>query len=300
MSIDARRRYASATFVTLLILSITWPSPIVSANRLWLGLDLAIDQHSFLGREAPSWDVVFWCLAGLFALAILHSGDLREWRFAVSGAVAWNPGALAGRRTQWVAGVVVFALTVTLTWFLLDIPAVIVAETLRAEDTRMLIRYTNRLGGGFNPPMMVIFFALAGLAYRAPHWVRYALAMAMAGLGAGAVAHILKFSVGRTRPEVWLGAFHYARGAANSFPSGHTIGAFAIAGVLLFASRSLPLRVVALLLAVAVGAARILAFRHWTSDVVASALLGLAAAWVAVRITEPSAREQGPSSGADR
>ena len=73
MSIDAKRGYASAAFVTLLILSVFWPSPIVSSNHLWFGQDLSIDELSFLGREAPSWDVVFWCLAGLLALAIVQT-----------------------------------------------------------------------------------------------------------------------------------------------------------------------------------------------------------------------------------
>ena len=88
--------------------------------------------------------------------------------------------------------------------------------------------------------------------------------------------------VGRTRPELWLGAFHWMRGSANSFPSGHTVGAFAIGGVLMLASRSVPLRLVAFFLAIGVACARVLAFRHWPSDVVASASLGLLSAWVAI------------------
>src|SRR5215210_1863143 len=81
IAVEARRRYASAAFVALLILSVFWPSPIVSFNRLWLERDVAVDELSFLGREAPSWDVVFWCAAGLLLLAIVQSAvgfDLRE------------------------------------------------------------------------------------------------------------------------------------------------------------------------------------------------------------------------------
>ena len=63
--------------------------------------------------------------------------------------------------------------------------------------------------------------------------------------------------------------------------------------MIVFASRSLPFRVVAFLIAVAVGLSRILAFRHWTSDVLASALIGLAIAWAAtrsvIRVTTPAA-----------
>src|SRR5581483_6217083 len=78
MSIDAKRRIASAFFVALLILSVFWPSPVVEANHLCCNAPLSVDDLSFLGREAPSWDVVFWCIAGLFALAMLQ--DIREFR----------------------------------------------------------------------------------------------------------------------------------------------------------------------------------------------------------------------------
>jgi undecaprenyl-diphosphatase len=110
--------------------------------------------------------------------------------------------------------------------------------------------------------------------------VSYAIAMALAGLGAGLLAQIIKHLVGRARPELWLGPTHYAPGSSTSFPSGHTVGAFALAGVLIFGSRSPLLRVVAFALAAGVGLSRVLAFRHWTSDVTASAVIGLVSAWI--------------------
>lgn len=293
MSIDGRRRYAAAAFITLLLVSIFWPSPIVSSNRLWIEGDLAIDEISFLGREAPSWDVVFWCLAGILTLAILQSGDLDGWRARLRGAATWKHRRLAGRRSRLVAGTLAGALLVAATWMLLDAPVLAFAELIQSDTVETLIRLTNRLGGGMNPPMIVIFFVVAGLAYRSQPWVFYGLAMTVASLSAGAVAHILKYFVGRTRPELWLGPFHYARGSANSFPSGHTVGAFALAGVLFFASRNLALRIIAIVLAAGVGISRILAFRHWTSDVVASACLGLLFAWVAVTVM---AREESSGS----
>ena len=71
--------------------------------------------------------------------------------------------------------------------------------------------------------------------------------------------------------------------AASSFPSGHTVGAFALAGVLVFLSPSMALRVMAFLLAAGVGLSRVLAFRHWPSDVAASAAAGLIVAWIVTR-----------------
>jgi undecaprenyl-diphosphatase len=131
-----------------------------------------------------------------------------------------------------------------------------------------------------NPVMVVAFFLIAGTAYRERRWVAYAIAMAIAGLGAGILAQIVKPLVGRARPELWLGPMHYAPGSSTSFPSGHTVGAFALAGVLVFSSRSVTLRVIAFVLAAGVGLSRVLAFRHWPSDVTASAMIGLVTAWV--------------------
>src|SRR5947207_11057367 len=80
MSIDAKRRLAAAAFVALLLLSVFWPEPIVDVNRLCCHALLGVDDLSFLGREAPSWDVAFWCLAGLFALALMHpTGERRDY-----------------------------------------------------------------------------------------------------------------------------------------------------------------------------------------------------------------------------
>lgn len=278
MSIDAKRRYAAAAFLTLLILSVFWPSPIVSINRLWLEQPLGVDELSFLGRESPSWDVVFWCIAGLLLLAILQSAEGRDVREPLR-----QLRAVRIERAQWrhaLVGVVGALVVTALTFFLLDGPMLMWAEGVQSERTEDVIRILNRFGGGMNPVLVVSFFLIAGIAYLERRWVSYAIAMAIAGLVAGTAAQIVKLLVGRARPELWLGPAHYAPGSSTSFPSGHTVGAFALAGVLLFRSRSVALRVTAFLLAAAVGLSRILAFRHWTSDVVASACIGLVAAFV--------------------
>jgi len=278
MSIDSKRRYAAAAFVTLLILSVFWPSPIVSINRLWLGEKLAVDELSFLGRQAPSWDVVFWCIAGLLLLAIVHSAEGRDFREPVRQlrALRIKRDAWRGGAIRLLAGIVVTALV----FLFVDAPMLAWAEGVQSDLTENVIRIVNRLGGGMNPVMIVCFFLIAGVAYVQRRWVSYAVAMALAGLVAGTAAQIVKLAVGRARPELWLGPAHYAPGSSTSFPSGHTVGAFALAGVLVFGSPNKGLRAMAFVLAAAVGMSRILAFRHWTSDVVASAVIGLVMAWM--------------------
>ena len=282
MSIVAKRRYASAAFVTLLILSVYWPSPVVSANRLWLDAPLSVDELSFLGREAPSWDVVFWFFAGVLLLLIVQSAESSDVREPLR-----QLRAIRFERHLWrhvIVGLIAGAIATTLVWLLVDMPMLAWAEGVQSDSTEDVIRIVNRFGGGMNPVLIVAFFLIAGIAYLQPRWVSYAIAMGIAGLGAGIAAQIIKHLVGRARPELWLGPSHYAPGSSTSFPSGHTVGAFALAGVLIFGSRSTTLRVISLLLAIAVGLARVLAFRHWTSDVTASAIVGLLAAWIALSV----------------
>jgi membrane-associated phospholipid phosphatase len=287
MSIEDKRRYAAAAFVTLLLLSVFWPSPVVSSNRLWYGERFAVDELSFLGREAPSWDVVFWFFAGLLLLFMLQSAESHAFREAVR--VRFQRPSLVRALLALLAGA---ALTAGV-WLLVDRPMMAWAEGVQSDFTESAIRIVNRFGGGMNPGLIVLFFLIAGVAYRQQRWVAYAIAMGISGLAAGLLAQIVKHLVGRARPELWLGPAHYAPGSSTSFPSGHTVGAFALAGVLVFASRNAPLRVISFALAAAVGLARILAFRHWPSDVMASAAIGLVTAWVVTAAISSAAVPEG-------
>jgi undecaprenyl-diphosphatase len=256
-------------FIALLVLSVWWPSPIVSVNRLCCNASLGIDELSFLGRESPSWDVAFWWIAILFALLLLQDArdfgavreEIRDVR--VSGGIGIAVAALAA------------AVLVAVIWFSADAPVTAWAERINSDELESWIRIANRFGGGMNPVMIIAFFLLAGMAYADRRWIRHAIQMTIAGATAGILVQILKLAVGRTRPELWLGPFHHARASASSFPSGHTVGAFALAGVLILGAESRTLRVIAALLAFAVALSRVLAFRHWTSDVAASAAIGL-------------------------
>lgn len=276
MSTRSKRHIAAAAFIVLLVAAIFWPRPALVINDVCCHATLTVDDDSFLGREAPSWDVLFWCIAGVVLIAVVQTADSRD--FAEPWRVARASRLHVPRKT--VPFIVVSAILVAAAWQFADLPFTAIAERFESDRVENVIRIFNRLGGGMNPAMIVVFFAIAGVAYRHRRWIEYAVAMAFAGTAAGIVAQAIKLAVGRARPELWLGQAVRTR-VATSFPSGHTIGAFALGGVLIFASRNFPLRVIALLLACAVGASRILAFRHWTSDVVASALLGLLAAYVA-------------------
>jgi len=279
MSIDAKRRLAAAVFVVLLALSVFWPAPAIEINQLCCHAHLAVDNLSFLGREAPAWDVAFWCIAGLFLLALLHSGENSDFR------EIWTVSRAARIRLRKTDALIVVAsaILVAIIWHFADAPITAWAERIQTANVEDTIRIANRFGGGMNPAMVVVFFLVAGIVYRTRRWIAYGVAMALAGAAAGVSVQIVKYTAGRTRPEVWLGPFHHARASATSFPSGHTVGAFALAGVLMLASPSRTMRAVACLLALSVAISRVLAFRHWTSDVLASAAIGMILAAIAVR-----------------
>jgi membrane-associated phospholipid phosphatase len=282
MSIDSKRHLAAAAFIALLALSVFWPAPAIEINQLCCHAHLTVDNLSFLGREAPAWDVAFWCVAGLFALALLHpNGAYKPSDFAEAWAMV-RATRVRLRRTDALA-VVYAAIVVAFVWRFADSPITAWAERIQSANVQDAIRIANRFGGGMNPAMVVLFFLIAGVAYRHHRWIAYAVAMVFAGAAAGIAVQIVKYTAGRTRPELWLGPFQHARAAATSFPSGHTVGAFALAGVLMLASPSRTMRIAAFLLALSVAVSRVLAFRHWTSDVLASAAIGMILAAVAVR-----------------
>jgi undecaprenyl-diphosphatase len=279
-------RWAAYCFVALLALSVLWPAPVLWLNDATVNRPLSIDDQSFLGREAPSWDVVFWGVTGLFVLALLHGrlGNVQlSWRALrqdvrrISQRMRERHGRLSAARV--VITLLISLLAIAMTWLFFDAKIVVLVESLQTPYSQAAVRLFNRLGGGMNPPMIVLFFLIAGLAFARTLWIELALSMALAGGGAGLLVQIVKQLVGRSRPELWLGPFHHTWPSATSFPSGHTVGAFALAGVLWFGSRSKPVRGVALLLAIGVGLSRIFAFRHWPSDVLASALIGTAVGW---------------------
>ena len=149
---------------------------------------------------------------------------------------------------------------------------------LAVNDTRVagLMRWVN-YGGRAQVlvPGTILLLLLSPVARR--HWWLWCVAL----IGAPLAQNVLKFLVGRTRPD----------GASLGFPSGHATAAATFSAVLIYvASRERLSRwqrwgVVALAVCfmLAVGWARIVRHAHWPSDVLGGFLLGIccaaAAAW---------------------
>lgn len=114
----------------------------------------------------------------------------------------------------------------------------------------------------------------------------HALANAVfAGLLAGTATQVLKQVVGRVRPSDTedSGEYHPFEGHA-AFPSGHVSYASAVLSSLVMDSSSRALRYVAYGGVAAAALARLHYNRHWTSDVVAGAAVGIVSARLVARL----------------
>ncbi|MCS7037057.1 MAG: phosphatase PAP2 family protein [Saprospiraceae bacterium] len=154
----------------------------------------------------------------------------------------------------------------------------------RREPLNTFFRWATRLGEVW--PFLAI--GLLSLLWR----YRIAVLLAMGGLLIFTSSQLLKVTVSKDRPMLFFAnhgltervvlAGEWPHGGRTSFPSGHTMTAFGLFGVLaLLAGRRRPALSLACAGAAAlVGVSRIFLIQHFLTDVVAGALLGLLAAGV--------------------
>jgi len=116
-----------------------------------------------------------------------------------------------------------------------------------------------------------------------PLWAKQLLFLSLSILLASAWVTLGKFLSGRIRPNDWVVTTEYGlrwlspEWMESSMPSGHTGVAFAIASsvALCFRRWAVP----AYFIAVIFGVCRIVAVRHFPSDVIVGAYLGISASW---------------------
>jgi membrane-associated phospholipid phosphatase len=156
---------------------------------------------------------------------------------------------------------------------------------LRREPFNAIFQFLTLLGE-FYP------FVLCGVAALCLRY-RYALLIALSGLVTMPTVYLIKETFAISRPitffrnrdlgdlVVTVPGVHLNMGQ-TSFPSGHTMAAFALFGVLAliigkkYRRAGLPLA----LLAVLVGVSRVFLVQHFLADVLAGAALGLIVSWL--------------------
>ncbi|MFM9909596.1 MAG: phosphatase PAP2 family protein [Chitinophagaceae bacterium] len=135
--------------------------------------------------------------------------------------------------------------------------------------------------------LMVFFFLL--LIKK----TRPAIEVLISFICSGLLAQFLKFIFHAPRPKAFLEASQYSKffegvtnSGWNSFPSGHTTTAFAVATILAFYSTNTRVAVFYLLLALLVGYSRIYLGHHFLEDVLAGAVLGLISSCLVLKLTK--------------
>jgi membrane-associated phospholipid phosphatase len=120
-------------------------------------------------------------------------------------------------------------------------------------------------------------YAVVGLAFHDAEARDTAIdGLIATALASGIITPTLKAVIGRTRPNATSDPldFHPFSGSDLAFPSGHATQAFAVASVISAHSGQLWVSVSAYTLAGLVAYSRLYHNAHWTSDVVAGALIG--------------------------
>ena len=169
----------------------------------------------------------------------------------------------------------------------LDHPVLATAKTLRSPALDITTTAYTDVGGTIGMPLLALA-VMATLALRRRSWTPVIL-IVIAGVGSLLMTIAGKSLIGRTRPALTDAVPPYEHSA--SFPSGHSLNAVVIAGIIAYLVilrlKSPRARVLTALLAglfaVTIGLSRVYLGHHWLTDVLAAWSLG--AAWLALVIT---------------
>lgn len=170
----------------------------------------------------------------------------------------------------------------------LDQPALDLALSLREPWLNALITGYTHIGGPVGMPILTVA-VMTLLALRRRSWTPVII-IAAAAFGSLLMTIAGKEAVGRLRPPLDAAVPPFE--SSPSFPSGHSLNAIVIAGVVAYLlvlrrsrRRRAPVLTVAaaILFAVTMGLSRVYLGHHWLTDVIVAWTLGLA--WLAVVIT---------------
>ncbi|WP_104116146.1 phosphatase PAP2 family protein [Arthrobacter sp. B1805] len=169
----------------------------------------------------------------------------------------------------------------------LDQPALDLAVSLRQDWLNAFITGYTNIGGPIGMPILAILI-MVFLAVSRRSWSPVILLPA-AAFGSLLMTVAGKDAIGRLRPPVELAVPPYE--SSPSFPSGHSLNALVIAGIVAYLlvlrqrrkrTRALTITL-AVLFAVTMGLSRVFLGHHWLTDVLVAWTLGIA--WLAVVIT---------------
>lgn len=204
-----------------------------------------------------------------------------------------SPKAVAEHVGQlWAEAPVLAAVTVALPALLAaDRP---VADAWKSSPLGDAIFGTARLyGERWTPLVIAAGLAVGGWVAGEERLTQAGIAVGSATLLTAAIVLGLKVALGRARPFLGMGSLTFRspgwHDPYQSFPSGHTAVAFMLSAVL---SQNLQLQPVAAgalyTLATLTALSRLYHRAHWSSDIVAGAVLGYTLGWATAEACSPS------------
>lgn len=169
----------------------------------------------------------------------------------------------------------------------LDHPVLDAAKSVRSPALDVAVTAYTNVGGAIGMPIIAVGIMI-GLAAKRRSWTPVIL-MLTAGLGSLLMTIAGKRLFGRTRPDLLdaIPPYEYS----PSFPSGHSLNAIVIAGIvaylIILRAKSAKARIITVIVASAfaatMGLSRVYLGHHWLTDVLAAWALGIA--WLALVIT---------------
>jgi membrane-associated phospholipid phosphatase len=166
------------------------------------------------------------------------------------------------------------------------------ALNLRTKNPGLsnISKYITNFGGLYEGYTLAAFGAY-GIIFKSEKMKTTTLLATQAYITGGALAGVLKFITGRTRPSFYnspteaepkfFGPFSKSSTGTtvnSSFPSGHTTVAFAAATVFALEYKDQPIvPIIAYSAATLIGLSRISENKHWSTDVLVGAVLGILA-----------------------
>jgi membrane-associated phospholipid phosphatase len=170
-------------------------------------------------------------------------------------------------------GLITGGLAITIAF--LDKPIRDAAQSNRSSSADNFFQNIQKFGTKqYGLPVLIGFYAV-GVAADNYNAKTVALDGFSASVISALTTSIFKGISGRARPNTGLGPHHWDPfGGDQSFPSGHATGAFAFASVIAAHYDNAWVATASYTIASLVGVARIEQDAHWTSDVIAGALIG--------------------------
>ncbi len=151
-------------------------------------------------------------------------------------------------------------------------------------------RFFAHQGNGDNTGGTVLIFLFIGVLLRSKKLQKVSKEALMTIIAGGILVNILKYIISRLRPDVnmlpyqffnwaaWINgneSINPFKSASASLPSGHTIVSVGVAFSFYYGYKNKFIRVLAIIYAIVLSLSRVYGTRHWLSDTIAGAFLGV-------------------------